>query len=246
MRIELHIANRKPLVQVISEITGQPSKYMRTPTYTYQIGEFTVTREGDIEFDDKVDAIQLLRALVERGYSVNIPEDNQVDEAAVENEEKKSIAAAYEPAESVEYNPGLVVTIPKETMTEKATDNVIEILLSKDTLIRHALGIKNLNIVNHDGDLEFRWFEDKELDSDEIHAYTTFISKLCEMGRQLKRVNSSEREVTNEKYAFRCFLMRLGFIGNEYKMDRKILLRSLDGSSAFKQVREAEENEISN
>ena len=33
---------------------------------------------------------------------------------------------------------------------------------------------------------------------------------------------------------FRCFLLRLGFIGEEYKTERKILLKSLSGSSAFK------------
>ena len=38
----------------------------------------------------------------------------------------------------------------------------------------------------------------------------------------------------NEKYAFRCFLLRLGFIGAEYKAARKVLLRNLTGSSAFK------------
>lgn len=38
----------------------------------------------------------------------------------------------------------------------------------------------------------------------------------------------------HHKYAFRCFLLRLGFIGNAYKADRKILLRNLSGSSAFK------------
>ena len=38
----------------------------------------------------------------------------------------------------------------------------------------------------------------------------------------------------NEKYAFRCFLLRLGFIGEEYKVERKILLKNLTGSSAFK------------
>ena len=42
----------------------------------------------------------------------------------------------------------------------------------------------------------------------------------------------------NEKYAFRCFLLRLGFIGNEFKQSRKILLSNLDGSSAFKTVKE--------
>ncbi len=38
----------------------------------------------------------------------------------------------------------------------------------------------------------------------------------------------------NEKYAFRCFLLRLGFIGSEYKAERKILLKNLCGSSTFK------------
>ena len=42
----------------------------------------------------------------------------------------------------------------------------------------------------------------------------------------------------NEKYAFRCFLLRLGFIGEEFKQSRKILLSNLDGSSAFKTVKE--------
>lgn len=54
------------------------------------------------------------------------------------------------------------------------------------------------------------------------------------MSRNQKRINATEKEVDNEKYAFRCFLLRLGFIGNEYKAERKILLRNLSGSSAFK------------
>ncbi len=43
---------------------------------------------------------------------------------------------------------------------------------------------------------------------------------------------------SDEKYAFRCFLLRLGFIGDEFKKSRKILLANLDGSSAFKTVKE--------
>ena len=54
------------------------------------------------------------------------------------------------------------------------------------------------------------------------------------MARNQKRINAKEKEVDNEKYAFRCFLLRLGFIGDEHKATRKILLRNLSGSSAFK------------
>ena len=54
------------------------------------------------------------------------------------------------------------------------------------------------------------------------------------MAKNQKRVNAKEKDVENEKYAFRCFLLRLGFIGNEYKQERKILLQNFTGSAAFK------------
>ena len=43
-----------------------------------------------------------------------------------------------------------------------------------------------------------------------------------------------EKNVENEKYAFRCFLLRLGFIGDEYKETIKILLKNLTGNGAWK------------
>ena len=67
-----------------------------------------------------------------------------------------------------------------------------------------------------------------------MKAYTHFIAALCDMARNQKRITATEKEVENEKYAFRCFLLRLGFIGAEYKEERKILLKNLSGSSAFK------------
>ena len=54
------------------------------------------------------------------------------------------------------------------------------------------------------------------------------------MARNQKRISAKEKAVDNEKYTFRCFLLRLGFIGDEYKTTRKILLRNLSGSTAFK------------
>jgi hypothetical protein len=48
-----------------------------------------------------------------------------------------------------------------------------------------------------------------------------FIAQLCKLSKKLKRASSTETPVTNEKYAFRCFLLRLGFIGSEYKEERQ-------------------------
>ena len=67
-----------------------------------------------------------------------------------------------------------------------------------------------------------------------MKAYDTFICKLCELARTQKRITATEKTIDNEKYAFRCFLLRLGFIGAEYKAARKILLKNLSGSSAFR------------
>lgn len=53
------------------------------------------------------------------------------------------------------------------------------------------------------------------------------------MAKTQKRVIAKEKETENDKYAFRCFLLRLGFIGDEYKTARKILLKNLTGSGAY-------------
>ena len=47
-------------------------------------------------------------------------------------------------------------------------------------------------------------------------------------------ITAKDKETGNDKYAFRCFLLRLGFIGDSYKRDRRILLEKLEGSSAFR------------
>lgn len=75
------------------------------------------------------------------------------------------------------------------------------------------------------------------MDNDEISAYTQFISRLCGMARNAKRVSAKPTETDNDKYAFHCFLLRLSFIGKEHKTARKILLRNLMGNSAFRSAK---------
>lgn len=70
-----------------------------------------------------------------------------------------------------------------------------------------------------------------------------FVTALCEMAKKLTRINKGEKTVENEKYAFRCFLLRLGFIGAEYKTERKFLLQNFTGSAAFKNGHKKEKEE---
>jgi len=113
--------------------------------------------------------------------------------------------------------------------------------VAKKTLICKALGCTSLPVNVTDDKVSFPWFDEIPA-PEELEAYETFICKVCDMARNQKRINAKEKPADNEKYAFRCFLLRLGFIGDEYKAARKILLRNFSGSSAFKsgQRKEAE------
>ena len=236
MRIEFNRtgAERKALVKAISEITGATAVYKYMPTCAYDIDYFTVTKDGALEFDDRADSEEienLLEQLAERGFTA-------ADSGEEETAEKVSENADAEPeGESV----GLTVAIPLDKV---AVGNLTKLLDAKGSLIKKALGIADLPIEITEDAVSFPWFS-LSPDLDSAKAYTDFIAALCRMSKEQKRINVTEKEVTNEKYAFRCFLLRLGFIGAEYKADRKILLKNLTGSSAFKTAKEAADDEIS-
>lgn len=229
MRIEFHRtgAERKALVTAIGEILEVRPKYKGMPSAAYEIDYYTVTKDGTLEFDDRADSEEvenLLERLADRGIVAAPTEMAQawLDAREAERSEKSETALQ-------EANVGLTVEIPLEKV---AVGNLTKLLDAKGNLIRKALGITDLRIEHLEDRVAFPWFS--QVDADSVAAYTHFISALCEMSRNAKRVTATEKPVENEKYAFRCFLLRLGFIGTEYKAERKILLRNLSGSAAFK------------
>ena len=91
MNITLNSTDRKPLVKAISELTGEKAVYMKTPIYAYKIGDYTVTREGNLEVPDGLDAEslqQLKDALESAGYQ---PEGIEVSEATAEDSSEDEI-----------------------------------------------------------------------------------------------------------------------------------------------------------
>ena len=196
---------RKELVNVISDITGAKAVYKFMPTCNYEIDYFTVTKDGTLEFDDRADSEEVEKLL-------------------------DGIAAAGFECEAQEECEGMTIEVPFDKV---ALGMLLNILEAKGSLIKKALGIEDVHVEVRDGRVAFQWFK-RTLTPDEAKAYTNFISALCRMSKDAKRITAKEKPVDNEKYAFRCFLLRLGFIGEEYKADRKILLRNLSGSSAFK------------
>jgi len=125
---------------------------------------------------------------------------------------------------------GLTVAVPLDLVT---VENLNKLLEAKGSLIKKALGVDALPVEAGGDSVSFPWFASAP-EPEEAKAYTHLISALCKMSQEQKRITAKEKPVDNERYAFRCFLLRLGFIGAEFKEERKILLRNLSGSSAFK------------
>lgn len=220
LKYNLTGADRKRLVKAISEITEVPAKYLGAPSFAYQVDYFTIDRNGSVSFDNRADSEEvenLIEQLAALGF---IAESKESEETA---------AVELEPAEV----DGICISMPASLFSETALQNLKDITAAKGSLIRKALGVDELPVEVGDTKVSFPWFAGTPT-PEEVKAYDHFICALCEMARNQKRITAKERDTGNDKYAFRCFLLRLGFIGAEYKQARKILLRNLTGSSAFK------------
>ena len=218
-------AERKALVEAISGITGHPSMYMGAPSFAYTLGGYTVDRNGTLTAEEQTDPLDvgaLLEALAEQGV---VPAEPISDE----------------PIEDTPANR-LSIEVPLEGFSDTALSNLEKLVASKASLIKKAIGAEELPIVQTDGRLCFPWFDADSIPG-YITAYTQFIHALCEMAKTQKRVTAKEQPAESEKYAFRCFLLRLGFIGKEFAQARRILLYRLSGSGSFKNKGAADDEE---
>ena len=125
----------------------------------------------------------------------------------------------------------LSISMPDD-LTDTQRANLIKLVRSKETLLKHAFRTDSVEIHMEDEKLIFPWFSAS--DGDHTNAYILFLTKLISFAKEAKRVTGSDYPVENEKYAMRTWLLRLGMIGPEYKGCRKVLLENLSGNGAFR------------
>ena len=217
---------RKKMVEAIGTALGTTASYCGAPSFSYRVGAFEITRDGSICFGDEADESEVERmrtALREEGFVAE--EESEMTTTEVET--------AGETAATTDDEDSLTISLPRSSFTETALKNLDALLASKGKLIQKAFNIEKAAYTLTDDRITFAWFHG-EISEDTARAYTEFISKLCEMAQRQKRAVAKEKPTENEKYTFRCFLLRLGMIGDAYKTSRKILLQNLTGSSAFK------------
>lgn len=207
MKIQFDISQggRRRLADEIGNALGVIPRYMRVPTCAYQIGDCVLDRYGVLDMPDTADADALIEKLRQSGYSG-------------EREEDKSV---------------LSVSVPLDGFTEGDIANLKAIIVNKAEFIKRAFQTDNTAVEISDGTIAFPWFP-FEAEPEEVRAYMEFVTRLCEFAKSIKRVREKATVTDNDKYTFRCFLLRLGFIGSEYRTARRVLLKNLQGNSAFR------------
>ena len=243
MQIKYNVSRekRKELVSIMRDILQETTRYLAAPTFCFMVGKYTVDKNGTVTCPDDANAAQIEMLIRELAHDGFIGE--RIGEATKPAEHKVAEPNQLETETPCVADPDrLAIELPKDGMTPAAMENLRRLVASKATLFKKALGTNSLPITEHPDRIEFRWFQPTD-DQANITAYYNLVRSLCELARTHKRVIATEQETDNEKYTFRCFLLRLGFIGTEYKEARKILMQNLSGNAAFRTAREAGDKE---
>ena len=204
--INLGDKKRKELAAAVGELLDATPEYQRANNHAYQIGDVVLNRENTLIFSSSVDV-------------------GMVQQLLSSLEEKGFVAESLPDK--------LVIQMPRDGFDAVAVENLRRLVAAKAELIKKALGVEELPIEQTDEGVYFSWFA-FDTPAEDIAAYSQFISALCDMAKKQKRVIATEKSVENEKYAFRCFLLRLGFIGEDYAESRRVLLRNLSGNGSWK------------
>lgn len=208
---------RKTFVETISNILHQPAIYQKAPTFAYKIGSYLVDKNGTLSYGDDVNLEESSRLLTELQRQNYIPEE--------------WVGLYTSPSD--DETSRLTITVPVDDLADIAYLNLQKIIDSKATLIKLALGTDSLEIKVKDGKIHFPWFTPHGIEGEAL-AYSQLVTALVQMAKRQKRVTAKEKPIENAKFSMRLFLIRLGFIGDEYKIARQILLRNLTGNSAWK------------
>ena len=199
--------HRKELVKALSEITLFESKYLGAPDFWYSVGGYMVSKNGTLVCPDEF--------------------PREILEQLVENLEKRGFKPTWSELDLI------VIAVPRKDYDDAALARLKNLIASKETLLKAALGSRSLELEVQEDKIYFSWFMYHDIDG-EVHAYQQLVAALGRTAREQHRISAKENIQDNLKYAMRLFLVRIGFVGDEYKQSRKILLRNLSGNSSWK------------
>ena len=146
MTLQTTPADRREMVQAISERLNSPAVYLRTPTYAYRIGGLTVERDGSIISDDDALLEALRPMLIERGWLTDAAAadseaaaDQESGEGAVVNAESEATAADYASAAKDSESTDMELSFPVEDWTVAQLNNLLRTLYSNQYILRRMM-----------------------------------------------------------------------------------------------------------
>ena len=248
-------SERKRLVTALAKwLTNESgelvkAKYLGAPSFAYQIGEFTVGADGAVSCPVAPPARlhDVARVLSLAGFEPDTREisasetvcaetDNLTEDSGIDTTLADSIT------EQDDGTLSLTILLPRSAFTADQFENFKKIVAGKQSLLKKVFDADELDIIDdaENGRIALPWVRNGS-DLNAMQHYARFIEAMASLAQNAHRVLGKERPIESEKYAMRCFLLRLGFIGDEYKETRKFLLRNLSGSSAWKNRQTAKE-----
>lgn len=231
-------ADRKTLVKAMSTLLQEKPRYCFAPSFAFEFSIGTLDKEAVLHLAPSLNAeaaTKFAGTLSEYGFTCAVCEDEERSEiepaskaqGPVESEEP---SAAAEPSETEQH---YTVYIAKASLSEATLAKLEAVVAGKASLLRKALHTENLSIARTPSGYAFPWFQ-IESTEEERGTYSELVRKLVAFASSIARATATDKPTDNEKYAFRCWLLRLGFIGTQYKRHRSILMRNLNGHAAFK------------
>ncbi len=149
-------------------------------------------------------------------------QDNSGQELALEEEQISGIGD----------DERIVISIPKNSVTEDELERVRAIIASKAPVLKNAFETEDLSIQLTEDEIKFPWFKREDMEG-EAQAYADFITAVVARAKKLSRVTAKECSSDNDKFTMRLFLVALELKGEKYKTTRKILMRNLKGDGAW-------------
>ena len=253
MNIKLATDNRKEAAARLAEITGAESRYTKVPRCAYEVGPYTIEKDGSITVAEDAD-LAPLQALA--------------DEGLVEPFEAPATEPAAEEAEAEPIN--LTVEVPMKHHNGATLRNLINLIYTRAGLLNKALGTgfrvdeELIEVLKDDactlttesllqaiGDFEAGHGKaidgltftpegitfsslPETTDAEKLRTFTILAGMMNKQALDQKRIQAKAVNDENEKYALRIWLTRLGMNGSEFKEARKVLMANLTGHCAFR------------
>lgn len=120
---------------------------------------------------------------------------------------------------------------------ERFENNLDNLYKSKGALLQKALGrefrrLAEVALLDRQGMISMPLFPGS-LDENEVRSYVQLSQCIADFTAKSKRIQHKENDSPNEKFRLRTWLVRIGFVGEEFKYARKLLTENLSGNSAW-------------